>query len=84
MNTDRRQWRFFTQVHQEAGMAGDRWYWERYDGDERIACEAGFCTLPAALADARRNGFDGDASWGHAPFPLLRRFEDWTRFEVEL
>ena len=77
MTSDKRQWRFFTTVTVSDHHIRDHWCWERLDSTREVVAQgAGFTTLPAALRDAKRNGFAGDTeAWERLIVP--RRCEDW-------
>jgi hypothetical protein len=78
MTTETRQWRFFTRLEVCECSVKQSWCWEAVDSAQRItASAAGFTTLPAAMRDARRHGFDGNADPADGG-PRYRRLDDWA------
>ena len=77
MQTDKRQWRFYTRLVTGDGHVSEHWCWDRLDAARQIVgTGAGFTTLPAALRDARNHGFTGDPkAWDQVIVP--RRIDDW-------
>jgi hypothetical protein len=81
MTMETKRWRFFTRLEMCDCAVKQTWCWEELDSGHGIVnSAAGFTTLPAAMRDARRNGFDGneDALDGE---PRDRRLDDWATGE---
>jgi hypothetical protein len=77
MTSKRTDWRFFTKLEVADCVVTQRWCWEEFmAGREVVASGSGFTTLPAAMRDARRHGFDeGEHRVDGRP---LRRVDDWA------
>jgi hypothetical protein len=81
MASQRTDWRFFTKLEVSDCVVTQTWCWEEFmAGHEVVASGSGFTTLPAAMRDARRHGFDGSGDSVHGR-PQLRRADDWARGE---
>ncbi|MDB5901524.1 MAG: hypothetical protein JWM26_402 [Betaproteobacteria bacterium] len=81
MTMEMRRWRFFTRLDVCDCAVKQIWCWEELDSGHRVVSSAaGFTTLPAAMRDARRNGFDGNEDPVDGE-PRYRRLDDWATGE---
>jgi hypothetical protein len=81
MTMETRQWRFFTRLEVSDCAVRQIWCWEALDAQHQVVSSAaGFTTLPTAMRNARRHGFDGNENPADGE-PRHRRFDDWATGE---